>query len=240
MQESTGVTERDRAGKDDPAHEKWGRGTGGIVSAQFHWVLPPTSISANIRCPRAGCLSLMYSFNLFPAPNRSSTILGALLSLSKSQVALLLPRWRPSSRHPKNRQPSAAMAKGWPLFGGDAQTYLCKESFQPLADPEAWQSKSRSLGKPSPHTLPTSCTLRKQRKPFKSLPKPSKILLWSSYFSTHILALIRILDLYEEADADTITLSRISLDGKPIMTPVLFLMVSDAPHQRGNRCLAHI
>lgn len=61
-----------------------------------------------------------------------------------------------------------------------------------------------------------------------------------SCFSPRVLAPIKTLDLYEEADADTITPSRISLNGKPIMTPVLFLMVSDAPHQRGNRCLARV
>lgn len=45
-------------------------------------------------------------------------------SLSK----FMLPRWIPSSRHPKYRQSEVALAKGWPLFGVDGPTFLCKDA----------------------------------------------------------------------------------------------------------------
>lgn len=156
----------------------------------------------------------------------------------------MLPFCYLDERHPQGIQKTDSHKLQWPRADLSSeemhQLTSVRKSFQPLADPEAWQSKSHSLAKSSPLTLPTSCTLRKQREPFKSLPKASKILLWMSCFSPRVLAPIKTLDLYEEADADTITPSRISLNGKPIMTPVLFLMVSDAPHQRGNRCLARV
>lgn len=61
-----------------------------------------------------------------------------------------------------------------------------------------------------------------------------------SLLSLCILALMRILDLYKEADDNTITPSSISLNRKPITTPVLFLMVSNALYQCGNCCLARV
>lgn len=83
VQESTGVTDRDRAGKDDPAPEKQGKETGLGVGANS---TEPFLHLCFLGGPKEGCLSLM----LGQCSQAQGGVFGIILGRDRSQTSMIL------------------------------------------------------------------------------------------------------------------------------------------------------